>query len=51
MKASPCAIGDQFGAEMIGDRLPQLAHHPAGVDVEEDRGIEPTFWCAVCGVG
>ena len=38
------SIGDQLGAQMIGDRP---AHYPAGEDVEHDRGVDPALTGAV----
>ena len=40
------SIGDQLGAQMIGDRP---AHHPAGEHIEDDRGIHPALTRAVLG--
>jgi len=39
-------VGDQLGAQMIGDRP---AHHAAGEDIEDDRGVDPALTGAVLG--
>ena len=39
-------VSNQFGAQMISDRPP---HDPAGVDIENDRGVHPALTGAVLG--
>lgn len=42
------ASATQFGEQVIGDRQ---ANHAAGVDVEDDRGVDPAFDGAVLDDG